>query len=297
MLALVMSSYLLAHGGTTIVTDADGTISVVPGLPIVTTTPAQAALLAGLFDDGDLFFAPAVAAPGAAQTLIANRVDDGDVIKVQAVTPGSVTLIPTLVADADSIIAADADLVSPPGKTQRLKHQAGRVTDSDTIYSPARLTARLLPGLIPADDAIANAIVDTRNTLRPALVASDDAIAANAVTTTAYMLPNIVSDADAIPAADVGWHLFADAPVIDADTFHGVLRIDQTVPLDAFFDEESVSGYPFRVQSVTGGIPVPDKVHLTGTLGSYPRRALHGSMRSSVRLTGSLTNMKRRRRR
>src|SRR5262249_46751176 len=147
------------------------------------------------------------------------------------------------------------DLVSPPGKTQRLRHQHGFVTDSDTIYSPARLTGRLQPGPVADSDAIASVTVDNRNTLRPALVSDADSVFA--FRTTHILQPPVTASDDTVPAADGGWKLFVDAPVTDADAAYGVFRIDRTVPVDTWFDEETIDTYPFFLQRLEGGVPVP----------------------------------------
>jgi hypothetical protein len=55
---------------------------------------------------------------------------------------------------------------------------------------------------------------------------------------------------------------------------------------DDFFDEESTDSYPFRIQSVTGGVPVPPPI---GLKGSFPRRAvLRCSIRRGPHLVGSI---------
>ena len=46
---------------------------------------------------------------------------------------------------------------------------------------------------------------------------------------------------DAVPAADVGWHLFVDAPVIDTDASYGAHAEAWTYVLpEPLYDEESV---------------------------------------------------------
>jgi hypothetical protein len=92
-----------------------------------------------------------------------------------------------------------------------------------------------------------------------------------------------------MPAADVGWRLFVEEPVTDADTIYsdtGIRPYNDVKP-DTWFDEESIEGYPFKVQSVTGGIPAPPREGLTGSLSS--RRRLTGSLAQPRRLTGSLS--------
>jgi hypothetical protein len=63
---------------------------------------------------------------------------------------------------------------------------------------------------------------------------------------------------DAIAAADIGWQVIADFTT-DVDTGFGPGGVKlYNVMLPEVVDEEDVlDTYPFRVQSVTGGIPVP----------------------------------------
>jgi hypothetical protein len=145
--------------------------------------------------------------------------------------------------------------------------------------------ASLKPALVPADDVIAGA--DLGRVLRPALVASDDAVSFN-FTTTRFVQPSVVPDSDTVPAADVGWQVVAtfteDADAIYSDI--GIKLFNDVLP-DVWLDEEHIDSYPFRVQSITGGIPAPPREGLTGSLSS--RRTLTGSLAQPRRLTGSLS--------
>jgi hypothetical protein len=67
----------------------------------------------------------------------------------------------------------------------------------------------------------------------------------------------------------------------DLDAFYTDIKIDFGILPDAFFDEESVKGYSFRVQAITGGVPVTAKAHLVGSIPGHPRRVLRGSIRRS----------------
>jgi hypothetical protein len=74
----------------------------------------------------------------------------------------------------------------------------------------------------------------------------------------------------------------------DLDAFYTDIKIDFGILPDAFFDEESVKGYSFRVQAITGGVPVTAKAHLVGSIPGHPRRVLRGSIRRSAHLIGSI---------
>jgi hypothetical protein len=169
-----------------------------------------------------------------------------------AVLPSFVTHTDSVLArisDSDAIFAADIDRIS--GKpTQRPKPVL--VSDAETIFSRLGSSAR-------GCDSIAAATADTSNRLRPALVASDDAV--YAFTSTRFTQPGLVSDSDAIPAADVGWRLFADAPVTDVDaSFGGHAEAWAHVLPEVYWDEESTDTYPFRVQAIGGGFLAVDRV-------------------------------------
>jgi hypothetical protein len=102
------------------------------------------------------------------------------------------------------------------------------------------------------------------------------------------MQPNIVLDSDAVPAADVGWKLYAELATDVADEFYGVgvEAIAFIVP-ETWKDEETIDTYPFFIQQLEGGVPVPPPIGiLKGSLAS-PRR-LRGTIGRRVQLTGSL---------
>ena len=86
-----------------------------------------------------------------------------------------------------------------------------------------------------------------------------------------------MSDSDAVPAADVRWHLFADAAVTDADAGYGAhaeaFAYNDMLPEPARRTRRAPRRIPFRVQSLTGGIPVPAKPHLVGSLNTRPDAA------------------------
>jgi hypothetical protein len=232
--------------------------------PIVGNIPASD-LLPFLFDDTDAIHAPIVIAP-----------------------PQS--LLPALVSDADAFTNTGIFGDVPGHATRHVRPPL--ISDTpDTIYA-SKIGASLKPALVPSDDTV-HATASVTAAKRPALVPSDDVVPS--FVTTMFVQPGLLSDANAVPAADVGWHLFVDEPVADADEGYGAhAEAWAYIVPEVYGDEESTETYPFRVQALTGGIPVPARPRLTG---SFPRRVLlRGSARSSVRLTGSLTNMKRRRR-
>jgi hypothetical protein len=92
------------------------------------------------------------------------------------------------------------------------------------------------------------------------------------------MTAGLVADADAIPAPAI-----ASSAQLHVSTYNDVLP-------EGWFDEENVQGYPFRVQSITGGIPVPPHQHLTGST-QQPIR-LTGSLKTTRRLTGSVSGVR-----
>jgi hypothetical protein len=261
-----MSSYIIGGGfpgSIVIVTQADGTIAAVPGFPISTGAPAQAASTA-LHVDLDTLYTPAIA--NLDRTLQAAFVTDSDTVYATVAVP---YLLPARVTDADSIFAADVKRVSGQG-TQHVR-PAGAVNDVDTIFAPnvQNIRLELRPqGVVPADDAV------------------------YAFTNTRFAQAPLVSDSDTVPAADVGWKVFATFTT-DVDAIYsniGIKLYNDVLP-DVWMDEETIDGYPFRVQSITGGIPVPEREQLTGSLGQ--RRVLTGSLTRPIRLKGSIRSARR----
>ena len=174
------------------------------------------------------------------------------------------------------------------------------VAADDAIYVPAAVPASktLAPAtLVVALDSVFLPTVERlklpkETRLRPGLRIDDSALevffpfihAAGPVS----MQPGLVPNDDAVAASDVGWHLYGDEVVADVDTFHTDIDIDTIafVLPEVLGDEESVDTYPFRLQALTGGVPVPAKPHL---IGSFPRRTvLRGSIASRVHLRGSI---------
>jgi hypothetical protein len=256
-------SYIISGLGLVIVSE-DGTrnISAVPGFP-TQTSPSQAAGSSALYTDADIFYAPGIA--NLDRYLQAAFVTDTDTIYPTVAVPH---LLPARVSDSDIVYAADIQRIS--GKPKQTL-DAGKVTDSDAIFAPNVENIRLTlqpQGVVPADDAV------------------------YAFTTVLSAQPALVPADDVVPSADVGWRLFVNAPVTDADQVFGfaVHTYNGMLP-ETVFDGEDIASYPFFVHGVSGGIPMPERPHLTGST-SQPRR-LTGSIRRQVHLTGSLSNTRR----
>jgi len=125
----------------------------------------------------------------------------------------------------------------------------------------------------------AAAVVDTETIYRPTL--------------SLFLVPQVVADDEVIPAADVGWQVIAEF-TDDSDTIFDVelLLYNELLP-DVWRDEDTLETYPFFIQAIEGGIPVPPPLGiLTGTV-AHPRR-LTGSMSRRPQLTGSITSSTRR---
>jgi hypothetical protein len=276
-----MTSYIigdLVHGAVH-VTGPDGTTSLVPGLPIIDTTPLEAAVAAGFVDDSDSVLAPAVA--GGAVSLLPALHDDPETLYAAAVVPGSVTLSAALFTDDDAIYAATS------GDTTQTV-QAALVDDADAVY--ALTTSRFLRPPMWTDVTFIHAPAigaTVLPVLQPATVASDDAV--YAFTTTRFTQPALVPADDVIPASDVGWKVFAELTT-DVDATYGsdAFAYNDVLP-ETWFDEENVEGYPFFVQGVTGGISTPPRIGLTGSIRPQ-RRVLTGSVTRQIHLTGFLND-------
>jgi hypothetical protein len=231
-------------------------------------------------------------------------------------------LAPALYSDVDSFFRPVFDVQSPPqhGSTQHVR--CGPVTDADIIYAASIVSGRLQPGLVADSDTIFAAATAASNTLRPALAPDSEAIYAPGVvnirlglgpatvpaddavfafTTTQIVQPSRVADADAIPAADVGWRLFANAPVVDTDqVFDASLHFYNVIAADILVEDDVLDTYPFYVHRLEGGTPIAEPEHLTGSVHpkspvltgslSNPRRVLTGSVGKTNRrmLTGSV---------
>jgi hypothetical protein len=194
-------------------------------------------------------------------------------------------LTPAPLADSDSIPAPSVGRSGQPVQHVR----PGSVTDADSIFAAA-IGASLKPALASDSDVIFAASATL--TLKPALLAADDNT--YAFTTTRFLQPQPVQDADSIPAADVGWRLFANAPVFDADRFFDVaVHTFNGIFADILIEDDVIDTYPFFVHGVEGGIPTPEREHLIGSIRPG-NKVLTGSLGQRRVLTGSLSNANRR---
>ena len=202
--------------------------------------------------------------------------------------------------DTEAVYPAYSIDTAKPPKEIRLR--PGRVTEADIVYAfstgvrPPRwldvdviyatifdIFYPLTAAFVAGDDAIPSPFMAMA--AQPALVAADDAIYGGVLSL--FLVPELLADADEVPAADVGWQVEASF-TDDADAIYGpdVLAIYELLP-DIYLDEESIETYPFFLQQLTGGIPQPKPIGLTGSLSQ--RRRLTGSIDSRRRLTGSIS--------
>jgi hypothetical protein len=127
-------SYLLAGHRASIVTDPDGKTYVLPGLPIIVHAADQAASSSALFTDTDTVFSATLA-------------------------PGSRTLAPVRVDDAETFFAPSIAAEVPGHGTNHVRPNA--VTDADTIFA-CGIGASVKPALATDSDAIYAAAIDNR---------------------------------------------------------------------------------------------------------------------------------------
>jgi hypothetical protein len=74
----------------------------------------------------------------------------------------------------------------------------------------------------------------------------------------------------------------------DADQLFGVqAHAFNEILADILVEDDHLNSYPFFVHGVEGGIPIPEKPHLVGSIRPPPR-VLTGSVKKQVRLTGSV---------
>lgn len=265
-----MSSYLIGIDGAVHVTGRDGTVSLVPGIPITDLSVLEAALLAGLVSDGETFYAPAIANLNQFIEPALVAADDA----IYAPSPARVVQPIELLLDLDSLFQpVTVERLQKP-KEQRLRPE--RFGEGDGFYAT---TAEL-----------------KNREMRPALVASDDVLSLN-FTTTRFAQAPLTLDADAVPAADVGRQVIAETTT-DVDAIYSDISIklyNDMLP-EVWFDEEHIDTYPFFLQQLSGGVPVPPREGvLTGSIvrrvsltGSIARRRLSGSISGARRLSGSV---------
>lgn len=283
MLVAMAKSYPISSSraglSSVVVTDPRGFVA---NVGVVAGPPDQPAT-GLLFTDADVILPPAIAAPGA-QALSPALVDDAETLYGILVTPGSVTLVAPLYTDAETIYSVPSITADAPGHgLQRLRPDA--IGDAEAIYAAA-IGASLKPSLVPSDD-IVPAIPSVAAARGSAFIPADDAV--YPLTITLFVQPQRVVDVDAIPAADVGWQVIASFTT-DADAVyaaHDVFAYNDVLP-EVLAEDDVIDTYPFFVQGVTGGIPVPRPPGvLTGSLRP-PLKVLTGSIKRQVRLTGSL---------
>lgn len=274
-------NFLFGLDGATFVTGPDGKVTLVPGTPIVELGPPTQAILPNFVTDSDSVLAPVLSG-----FLLPAALADSDAVYAAGVT-STASVLPAPVTDADTIYAVPSITADAPGHgRQTLRPDVA--SDTDVIY-----TAAVGRGVYPAvftDGDIIYAASLTRVIL-PATVPTDDVIPN--FRTTLFAHPALVFDSDSVYAADVGWRLFA-ATVTDADVVYGVhVEAYSDLAPDILVEDDDISTYPFFVHGVTGGIPVPEKPHLSGSLRP-PLRVLTGSIKKTIRLTGSTKDTKRR---
>lgn len=285
------------------------------------TAAVAGALVPALLVDADAIFAASIR--NAVQFLTPALVTDADVVYAPIATAGAPILLPSRVVDADVFFAAvvgqdkvlrpalfiDPETVYPAYSidTAKLPHdqrlRAGTLNDADVIFA-ARLSLSPLV-VFDADviyapigfayyglsapfvvDADAFPAANVGVSVPLGLVQDDDAI--YSPTLSLFLVPQLVADSDAIPAADVGWKVFAEFVDYDdliysvhVDTFNGLFPA-------IYIEDDHLQNYPFRVQALTGGVPVPKPPGiLTGSIVS-DRRRLTGSVDNRPRLTGSV---------
>jgi hypothetical protein len=261
--------------------------------PLVTDTDAIYAaavlptqlLLPALFSDTDTFYAPSVT-PGAV-ALAPALFSDADAFYTATVTPGTITLAPAAVSDTDAFYTP-----SIANTTQFL--QPAVVSDTDTFSVPtvAAGATLLSPTLVVDADTIPASTIAYLPLLRPALVPADDAVYSAGTVGILILAPALLVDPDDIATVDAGWRLFGQL-LVDVDLVLGphVDTLTYLLP-NVFEDGDTIDTYPFFIQAVTGGIPVPPPSGvLTGSI-SYPRR-MTGTLDRRPRLTGSITRSTR----
>jgi hypothetical protein len=274
-------------------------------------------LLPGLITDPDTIFAPTATSAGAARTLLPGLYTDSETIFAPAITgPAARTLRPGLVVDTEAVYPAYSIDTAKPPKEQtlraskasdffddavfpaRLSLSPSRVLDNDVIFAPISYGVYpLAPPFLASDDSFKTPFVALQATL--ALVVDTEIVYRPLITL--FAQPQSVVDIETIPPADVGWQVIATFTA-DGDTLFvpvNAFAYNDILP-DIWLDEENIEGYPFRVQSITGGVPVPPPLGgLTGSTnrprqlhGSTGQRQLTGSLKSKRTLTGSLRNVK-----
>jgi hypothetical protein len=258
-----MSTFLVGDHGAIFVTDASGSFALAPGFPVTDLTDLTQAVLAPFVTDNFEGFFPATVGASGALSLLPAQVASDDAFPLPTML-ASVALSPALVSDADTVYA--------PGPSRTLLPQLLTALDSVFTASADRVKppkeSRLRPPRIEDDDFVETIYRPTR-TSGPVNVA-----------------PSFVASDDVMPVADVGWKVLAEFTT-DADAIYSDIDIDFVLFADVYDDEGSAQTYAFRLQQLEGGIPVPKREGLTGSIRPQ-RRVLTGSVSRRISLTGSV---------
>lgn len=227
-------------------------------------------LLVLIWNDTDVFYLHDItrqAIKKGKQTLtVEAAVDDGDVIYPPTFKTG--TLVPSLVTDADSVGFGGALTVGPASILPQ------KYNDDEVFY--AHVLGRVLRPLTPTmDDSFKVPTVTSKKTLLPARV--DDVEAFYRSLFTHIVRPPRVTDVDFVSVPDVGWKLFATFIIDPEQVYTPLVRVLYALKPETVEDGDSISTYPFFIQKVSGGIPVPKESDV-----------LTGSLKTGTKLTGSL---------
>jgi hypothetical protein len=248
---------------------------------LIHNVTATSSLLVVLFNDTDVFY-----------------LHD---IRIQAIKKGKQSL------DVNSVVPSDDVIYPPTNLTGRL--QPPLWDDPESVKIPTLTTGpvNIITGPVPSDDVIYPSFVGRY--LQPAVaVVSDDVVYPPTVTTRSNLLPAPVTDTetfyrplisyivqpprwidvDGIPIANVGWKVFASFTDPDDTLYTSVAKNWNYIrPLD-WLDEETIDTYPFFIQGVQGGTPVPPPPNVL--TGSFGRPKKTGSLKKQLLLTGSITH-------
>ena len=147
-------SFILGFPGVAHVTNADGTVTLAPGMPITGTTGRlrKARCCPHWSPTMTVCSHPPSARPERCRCCPRWSTTD-DAISTAAVIPGSKTLAPQLVVSLDSLFLPVADRVKPP-KEARLR--PAFLTDVDSFYRPALIPGpvAMQPGVVADADVV-----------------------------------------------------------------------------------------------------------------------------------------------
>jgi hypothetical protein len=240
-------------------------------------------LTASLFSDAEVFYAPLIS-----RFVLPALVTDTDTITSSTIALSTQLLAPALLASDDAVYPAGTAL---GGFALPLLYVDGDILPATTVTAGA---VSLAPVAIASDDTIASAsVLPGAVSLQPMFLADSDTIPAAVVGSIVDALsPILLVDQDDVPAANVGYRLYGQL-LVDADlVLSPQAKTIAYLSPDVFMEEDVIDTYPFFIQAVTGGIPVPPPSGvLTGSI-SYPRR-MTGTLDRRPRLTGSITRSTR----